>query len=86
MEIKKELRSFKSSEQFSEKGDGPYRGFGYLSLFSFQLRKVIIRFKRIEYNINVMRQSALYVLVFNPITVDSYASFLFGWRVRHQAL
>ena len=26
------LRSFKSSERKNEKGDGPYRGFGYLSL------------------------------------------------------
>ena len=32
--IKIKLRSFKSSEHFNEKGDGPYRGFGYLSLFS----------------------------------------------------
>ena len=29
-----ELRSFKSSEHINEKGDGPYHGFGYLSLFS----------------------------------------------------
>ena len=28
------LRSFKNSEHINEKGDGPYRGFGYLSLFS----------------------------------------------------
>ena len=28
------LRSFKSSEHIFEKGDGPYRGFGYLSLVS----------------------------------------------------
>ena len=28
------LRSIKSSEHVNEKGDGPYRGFGYLSLFS----------------------------------------------------
>ena len=27
------LRSFKSSEHINKKGDGPYRGFGYLSLF-----------------------------------------------------
>ena len=26
-------RSFKSSEHINEKRDGPYRGFGYLSLF-----------------------------------------------------
>ena len=38
--------------------------------FSFQYRKI----RRIGYNLNVMRQSAC--LVFNPITVDSYAAFL----------
>ena len=33
-EIKIKLRSFKSSEHINEIGDGPYRGFDYLSLFS----------------------------------------------------
>ena len=37
-----------------------------------QLRKIIIRYKRIGYNLNVMRAPAC--LVFNPITVNSYAS------------
>ena len=32
--IKIKLRSFKSSEHINENGIGPYRGFGYLSLFS----------------------------------------------------
>ena len=32
-----------------------------------------MRYKRIGYNINVMRQSACQVI--NPITVDSFASF-----------
>ena len=32
--IKIKLRSFKSNEHINEKVDGPYRGFGYLSLFS----------------------------------------------------
>ena len=32
--IKIKLRSFKSSEHINEKGDGPYRGVGYLSLFN----------------------------------------------------
>ena len=32
--IKIKLRSFKSSEHIYEKGDGPYRGIGYSSLFS----------------------------------------------------
>ena len=41
-------------------------------IYSDQFRKVIMRYKRIGYNINVMRQSAC--LVINPITVDSLAS------------
>ena len=32
--IKIKLISFKSSEHINEKRDGPYRDFGYLSLFS----------------------------------------------------
>ena len=40
--------------------------------FSDQLRKNIMRYKRIGYNLNVMRQSAC--LVINPITVDGYAA------------
>ena len=39
--------------------------------FSDQFRKIIMRYKRIGYNINVMRQSAC--LVINPITADGYA-------------
>ena len=39
--------------------------------FSFQFRKIITRYRRIGYNLNVMRQSAC--LVFNPIMVDNYA-------------
>ena len=43
--------------------------------FSDQFRKIIVRYKRIGYNINIMRQSAC--LVFNPITVNNFA-FLFN--------
>ena len=39
---------------------------------SDQLRKIIMRYKRIGYNINVMRQYAC--LVINPITVDDFAA------------
>ena len=39
--------------------------------FSDQFRKVIIRYKRIGYNLNAMRQSAC--LVINPIMVDNFA-------------
>ena len=40
--------------------------------FSFQFRKIITRYRRIGYNLNVMRPSAC--LVFNPI-MDNYAAF-----------
>ena len=40
--------------------------------FSDQFRKIIMRYKRIGYNLNAMRQSAC--LVITPITVDSYAA------------
>ena len=40
--------------------------------FSDQFRKIIVRYKRIGYNINITRQSAC--LVFNPITVNNFAS------------
>ena len=40
--------------------------------FSDQFRKIIMRYKRIGYNLNVMRQSAC--LVINPIMVDGYAT------------
>ena len=40
--------------------------------FSDQFSKIIVRYKRIGYNINIMRQSAC--LVFNPITVNNFAS------------
>ena len=41
--------------------------------FSFQFRKIITRYRRIGYNLNVMRQSAC--LVFNSIMVDNNAAF-----------
>ena len=40
--------------------------------FSDQFRKIIVRYKRTGYNINIMRQSAC--LVFNPITVNNFVS------------
>ena len=40
--------------------------------FSDQFRKIIVRYKRIGYNINIIRQSAC--LGFNPITVNNFAS------------
>ena len=40
--------------------------------FSDQFKRIIVRYKRIGYNINIMAQSAC--LVFNPITVNNFAS------------
>ena len=42
-------------------------------IFLFSQKKYITRYRRIGYNLNVMRQSAC--LVFNPILVDNYADF-----------
>ena len=41
--------------------------------FFFSVQKIITRYRRIGYNLNVMRQSAC--LVFNPIMVDNYDAF-----------
>ena len=46
--------------------------------FSVQFRKIIVRYKRIGYNIIIMRQSAC--LVFNPIMVNNFASLLIARR------
>ena len=40
--------------------------------FSDQSRKLIMRYKRIDYDLNVKQQSAY--LVINPITVDGFAA------------
>ena len=45
---------------------------GFVSYSSDQFRRIIIRHKRIGYNLNVMRQSAC--LVINPITVNKFAA------------
>ena len=55
--------------------------------FSDEFRKIIMRYKRIRYNLNVMRQSAC--LVINPITVDGFAALFLlhtgrsGVRIHH---
>ena len=46
--------------------------------FSDQFRKKFIRYKRIGYNMNVMRQTAC--LVVNPITVNNFADLLIARR------
>ena len=43
-----------------------------MTYFSDQFRKIIKRYKRIGYNLNVMRQSAC--LFIKPIMVDGYAA------------
>ena len=50
-----------------------FKNFIGRNYFSFQFRKIITRYRRTGYNLNVMRQSAC--LVFNPIMVDGYAAF-----------
>ena len=47
--------------------------------FSDQLRKIIMRNKRIGYNLNVMRKPAC--LGINQITVDGYAALFNGTPV-----
>ena len=39
--------------------------------FPYHFKKIIVRYKKIGYNINVMRQTAC--LVVNPINVNSFA-------------
>ena len=39
--------------------------------FPYHLKKISVRYKKIGYNINVMRQTAY--LVVNPIKVNSFA-------------
>ena len=41
----------------------------------YHFKKIIVRYKKISYNINVMRQTAC--LVVNPIKVNSFA-FIFN--------
>ena len=51
--------------------------------FSFQFRKIIMRYRRIGYNLNVMRQSAC--LVFNPLgeaVLTSTHNLCFGAKIR----
>ena len=45
-------KDFKSSEHINEKGDGPYRGFGYLSLFSDPISFGNIEPKRITVSLH----------------------------------
>ena len=47
--------------------------------FSDLFRKIIVRYKHIGYNINIMRQSAR--LVFNSVTVNNFASLF-----KHKAI
>ena len=46
---------------------------GRKKCFFFSVKKIIMRHRRIRYNLNVMRQPVC--LVFNPIMVDNYAAF-----------
>ena len=50
--------------------------------FSDQVKKIVKRYIRVGYNLDIMRQSAC--LVLNPIKVYSY-DFLFNWMTDGQA-
>ena len=50
--------------------------------FSDQFKKIIKRYNKVGYKLDIMRQSAC--LVLNPIMVDSYG-FLFNRRMVGQA-
>ena len=50
-------------------------GFGLKIFYLITLKKIVVRYKKIGYNINVMRQTAC--LVVNPIKVNSFA-YLFN--------
>ena len=53
--------------------------------FSDQLKKIVKRYTRVGYNLDIMQQSAC--LVLNPITVYSYGFLLIArWCVRPQTL
>ena len=52
-------------------------------IFLIISKKIIVRYKKIGYNINVMRQTAC--LVVNPIKVNSFA-YLFNCTTVGQAL
>ena len=49
-----------------------HQGLSEPEFYAVQFRKIIVRYKCIGYNINIMRQSAY--LVFNPIMVNNFAS------------
>ena len=50
--------------------------------FSDHFKPIIICYKRIGYNMNIMRQSEC--LVVNPVTVNNFASLFARWWVGRQ--
>ena len=56
------LYLFKSSARINEKGDGPYRGFGYSRLFSDRV-KVSTKISSLKLSGNVITNRSLTVLV-----------------------
>ena len=65
--------SWNRAEKFND--GGIFKKIRGMTDYSDQFRKIIMRYKRIGYKLNVMRQSAcLVILVINPITVDGYAA------------
>ena len=71
--LKTHLSEGLSEPEFDGDLDNKFKKLIGINDFYFQFRKIITRFGRVGYNLNVMPQSAC--LVFNPIMVDNYAAF-----------
>ena len=68
-------------QKYTGKQTGGFRKIIGKNDFPYHFKKIVVRYKKIGYNINVMRQTAC--LVVNPIKVNSFA-YLFncttvGW-------
>ena len=52
--------------------------------FPYHLKKIIVRYKRIGYNIDVLRQTPC--LVVNPIKVNNFAYLIAGLRLNDDTI
>ena len=70
--LKSHLQQGLSEPEFYDDLTYKFKKIRGMTDFSGQFQKVMMRYKRIGYNLNVMQQSAC--LVINPIMVDSFAA------------
>ena len=80
------MRSFKSSEHIFEKGDGPYRGFGYSSLVSDPLDLATWSQRKLQYFLNFQQANSkikmgpnILNLHHNPCISGDHTSRVVGW-------